>query len=232
MEQIAREIEAWDPDVVLLQEVDRNRLSSRQTDQPGYYAQRLGMQVSFAVNVRHRANGQYGVATLSKYPIVGQSNTFLPNDPSLPKAQQRGILNTKIKVGDTVISVYNTHLQHIYDDLRLRQMHVVARIVAADPLPKILGGDLNSGPRTPVLAAARGVLRDSWDAVGVGSGNTVPAVDPKGRIDYVLYSDPLVPQDSQVYFSQVSDHRAVRSTFTLSDEDEPICVPVFDEPLE
>jgi len=232
MEQVAREIAAWDPDIVLLQEVDRNRASSRRTDQPGYYAQQLGMEVAFGVNVLHQGNGEYGVATLSKYPIVGTSNTHLPNDPSRPKAQQRGILNTQIQVGDTTISVYNTHLQHIYDDLRLRQMDVVTDILAADPLPKIMGGDLNSGPNSAVLSATRSVLRDSWLAAGVGAGATAPASNPRARIDYVLYTDPLVPVNSQVYYSEVSDHRAVRSAFTLSTGGEPICVPVFDEPLE
>ena len=232
--QVAREIALWDPDVVLLQEVDKNRASSKRTDQPGYYAQQLGMHLAFGVNQHHQGNGEYGLVTLSKYPIVETSNTHLPHDPSRPKTQQRGLLYTKIKVGDTLISVYNTHLQHIYEDLRLQQMRVVAGILGADPLPKIMGGDFNAGPRTPVLGAVRDVLRDPWDTagVGVGSGATVPAANPRARIDYVLYSDPLVPQDSQVYFSQVSDHRAVRSTFALSSESEPICVPVFDEPLE
>jgi endonuclease/exonuclease/phosphatase family metal-dependent hydrolase len=232
--QIAREIALWDPDIVLLQEVDKNRASSKRTDQPGYYAQRLGMHMAFGINQYHQGHGEYGLVTLSKYPIVDTSNTHLPNDPSRPKTQQRGLLYTKIKVGDTLISVYNTHLQHIYEDLRLQQIRVIAGILGADPLPKLMGGDFNSGPRTPVLAAARAHLRDPWDSagVGVGSGATAPAAHPRARIDYVLYSAPLVPQHSQVFFSQVSDHRAVRSTFALSSEGEPICVPVFDEPLE
>ena len=111
-------------------------------------------------------------------------------------------------------------------------MQVVTDILAADPLPKIMGGDLNSGPNTAVLTAARGVLRDSWLAAGVGSGATARPATRRARIDYVLYSDPLVPVDSRVDYSQVSDHRAVRSTFTLSSQGEPICAPVFDEPLE
>jgi len=227
MEQIAREIEAWDADVVLLQEVDRNRAYTNHTDQPGFFARRLGMEAAFGVNVRQGA-GEYGVATLSKYPIVEQSNTHLPADPNNPKDQQRGILNTKIQVGDTVISVYNTHLQHVFDALRLRQMQTVAGILRADPLPKILGGDLNSGPRTPTLQVARSILRDSWEAVGTGSGLTVP----KGRIDFVLYSDPLVAKTSQAAPSSYSDHRPLYSTFTMTGQGEPICVPVFDEPLE
>jgi endonuclease/exonuclease/phosphatase family metal-dependent hydrolase len=227
MEQIAREIEAYDADVVLLQEVDRNRAYTNHTDQPGFFAKRLDMQVAFGVNVRQGA-GEYGVATLSKYPIIDQSNTLLPSDPNNPRDQQRGILNTKIQVGDSVISVYNTHLQHVFDSLRLKQMQAVAGIVRADQLPKILGGDLNSSPRTPTLQVARTVLKDSWEAVGVGSGNTVP----KGRIDFVMYSDPLVAQTSQAAASSYSDHRPVFSTFTMSGQGEPICVPVFDEPLQ
>ena len=78
MEQIAREIEAWDPDVVLLQEVDRNRASSRRTDQPGYYAQQLGMEVAFGVNVLHQGNGRVRRRDPVEVPHRRQSNTHLP----------------------------------------------------------------------------------------------------------------------------------------------------------
>ena len=234
LSQIANEIRAWDPDVVLLQEVDRGRHHSAETDQPGYLAEQLGMEVAFGVNVNF-GRAEYGVATLSKYPIVSQSNTHLPNDPSTREDQQRGVLNTQIQVGDSVISVYNTHLQHMkhYDGLRKQQMEAITGLMRNDPLPKILGGDLNSGPSSAVLSTARTVVKDAWDAVGAGAGTgkTAPAANPRGRIDFLLYSDPLVPQSSEVLFSEISDHRAVRTSFQLPASESPICVPVFDEPL-
>jgi endonuclease/exonuclease/phosphatase family metal-dependent hydrolase len=231
MKEIASEIAAWDADIVLLQEVDLNRAYTRHTDQAGFYASRLGMEFAYGAGAR-KGRGQIGQATLSRYPIVEQSNTLLPHQPGLPKAQQRGVLNTRVQVGQTVISVYNTHLQHIHDELRLRQMRSVATLVAADPLPIILGGDLNSAPRSPMLSVARGVLEDAWDAVGVGAGNTIPPSRPSVRIDYVMYSDPLVPRSAQTLRSRVSDHRAVLAHFTLSADGEPICVPILTEPLD
>ena len=104
------------------------------------------MEVAFGVNMRP-APAEYGVATLSKYPIVCQANTLLPNDPSTRADQQRGVLNTRIQVGDSVVQ----RLQHpppatTSTACAVRQMQTVTGLVRADPLPKILGGDLNSGP--------------------------------------------------------------------------------------
>ena len=76
------------------------------------------------------------------------------------------------------ISVYNTHLQHIYDELRLRQMHVVAGIVAADPLPKIMAATSTPGRTTRPPRRPRrppGLL----DGRGRRLGHTVPAA-PEG----------------------------------------------------
>jgi len=156
-----------------------------------------------------------------------QANTLLPNDPSSSRDQQRGAHDARIQVGESFVSVYNTHLQHHFDSLRVRQMQKVMELVRADPLPTVMGGDLNSGPSTTTLQIAKADLTDAWDAAGVGSGNTVP----KGRIDFLLYSDPLVAQTTRVYPSRISDHYPLYTRLTMSGSSTPICVPVFDEPL-
>ena len=228
LEQIAREIESWDADVVLMQEVDRLRHHSGGIDQPAWFADRLGMEWSYGPN-ESPGNGQIGNATLSRFPIVDQTNTHLPNQPNLPKALQRGVLHTSIEVGETVVSIYNTHLQPAYDSLKLSQMQVVARSVAADPQPKILGGDLNSGPTSRVMSVARPVLDDAWESVGAGDGGTSPP-GHNHRIDYLLYSSPFVPHAARTITSAVSDHRAVGATLLLPGGSE-VCVPVFGESL-
>jgi endonuclease/exonuclease/phosphatase family metal-dependent hydrolase len=224
LEQIAREIESWDADVVLMQEVDRFRSRSQGIDEPTWLANRLGMNSSIGMNTSE-GGGQTGNATLSRFPIVGQANTHLPNQPGLPEAKQRGLLHTEIEVGATVVSIYNTHLQNIYDDLKLAQMRVVAPMVAADPQPKILGGDFNATSSGAVLALAQPFLSDAW-AVGVGPDGTSPNAH-KGRIDFVLHSSEFVPRAARTIDSAVSDHRAVGATLTLPGDGE-VCVPVFD----
>jgi endonuclease/exonuclease/phosphatase family metal-dependent hydrolase len=225
LEQIAREIESWDADVVLMQEVDRLRHHSGGIDQAAWLANRLGMEYAYGPN-ESPGNGQIGNATLSRYPIVGQSNTHLPHQPGLRDALQRGLLRTTIEVEETEVSIYNTHLQPSYDSLKLAQMRVVANIVAADPQPKLLGGDFNATAAGAVLAQTRPFLSDTWEAVGVGADGTSPN-GHKGRIDFVLHSSEFVPRAARTIESAVSDHRAVGTTLTLPGDGE-VCVPVFD----
>lgn len=226
LEQIAREIESWDADVVLMQEVDRFRHHSGGIDQAAWLADRLGMEYAYGAN-ESPGNGQIGNATLSRYPIVGQTNTHLPHQPGLRDALLRGLLHTRIEVGETVVSIFNTHLQPSYDSLKLAQMRVVAQRVAADPQPKILGGDFNATAAGAVLAQARAFLSDTWESVGVGPDGTSPN-GHKGRIDFVLHSSEFVPDAARTIDSAVSDHRAVGTTLTLPGDGE-VCVPVFDQ---
>ena len=128
------------------------------------------------------------------------------------------------------MSIYNTHLQPAYDSLKLSQMQVVARSVAADPQPKLLGGDMNAGRSTSrVMSVARPILDDAWESVGAGDGGTSPP-HHNHRIDYLLYSSPFVPLTAETIDSAVSDHRAVGATLTLPGDSE-VCVPVFGESL-
>ena len=224
LEQIAREIESWDPDVVLMQEIDRFRHHSGGIDQPAWFADRLGMEYSYGPN-ESPGNGEIGNATLSRFPIVEQTNTHLPNQPGLKDALLRGLLHTSIEVEDTVVSIYNTHLQPAYDSLKLSQMQVVAQSLAADPQPMILGGDFNATSSSSVMSLAGQYLDDVWDSVGVGPEGTSPGAH-RARIDHVLYSSPFVPGSARTIESAVSDHRAVGATLTLPGDGE-VCVPVF-----
>jgi endonuclease/exonuclease/phosphatase family metal-dependent hydrolase len=228
LEQIAREIESWDPDIVLMQEIDRFRHHSGGIDQPAWFADRLGMEWSYGPN-ESPGNGQIGNATLSRFPIVDQTNTHLPNQPGLRDALLRGVLHTSIEVGETVVSIYNTHLQPAYDSLKLSQMQAVARSLAADPQPMILGGDFNAVSSSQVMSVAEQYLDDAWESVGAGPEGTSPNAH-KARIDHLLYSSPFVPTAARTIESAVSDHRAVGATFTLPGDGE-VCVPVFGDRL-
>ena len=227
LEQIAREIESWDADVVLMQEVDQFRAHSRGIDETVWLADRLGMNSAYGGNSSYGQRGQIGNGTLSRFPIVDQSNTYLPHQPSLPDTSRRGLLRTDIQVGETVVSIYNTHLQPAYDRLKLAQARVVGGAVAADPQPKILGGDFNAVSGSAVMSAVQPVLDDAWESVGAGPDGTSPNAH-KARIDHLLYSSPFVPQTARTIESAVSDHRAVGAAFTLPG-DPDVCVPVLDK---
>jgi endonuclease/exonuclease/phosphatase family metal-dependent hydrolase len=224
LDDLAAAIGSWDSDVVMLQEVSRNRGRVRFADEPEAFKSSLGMRASYGVNLHPPDGGDYGVLTLSRYPIVSSTNTPLPTEPG---AQQRGLLRTVIDVDGTKVAIYNTHLQDGYFGLRLRQMRAITGIVSGEKLPFVLGGDLNSVPASPVIGMTRPLMADSFAAVGAGEGATIPASRPRIRIDYLLHSPALVPVQSVVMPLTVSDHRGVRSAFTIGGVESRVCVPVL-----
>jgi endonuclease/exonuclease/phosphatase family metal-dependent hydrolase len=229
LSEIGAEIAAWKPDVVLLQEVDRGRAWSAGLDMPAVLAQQLHMEWAFGDNVRRSATNQYGTAILSRYPIVSWQNQLLPDPPG---TQQRGLLRATIDVKGVRTNVYVTHLENTSATARLLQMRAIVPVIRADTGPKILGGDLNSVVGSPAAVLSRTVLADTWLAAGQGDGRTAPGGSPRVRIDYLLYGSggdtTITPRTVQVLPSQVSDHRAVRATYTLSTgSGSDVCVPVI-----
>ncbi|MDN4172714.1 endonuclease/exonuclease/phosphatase family protein [Nocardioides sp. SOB77] len=221
LERIAQEIEAWDADVVLLQEVDRYRARSRFVDEPTWLGTRLDMNVVFGRNVvraperRGAPRSEYGTAVLSRLPVRRWENRMLPRQPG---QEQRGLLRVTLDLGGRALDVYGTHLQHTRGAIRIIQLRAVRRMVVARSgrtTPFLLGGDLNATPDSPAMAVARSFALDPWPAVGRGEGLTVPPRVPRRRVDYVLHSPHLLPTSAQVLRSAISDHRAVRVTFDV-----------------
>lgn len=222
LDRIAEEIAAVDPDVVLLQEVDRFRARTGGVDEAQILARQLGMQQVFASNVARaaeRAGGpqqEYGTAVLSRLPVTGWRHLLLPNQPG---REQRGLQQVRLRVGSQTISVYNTHLDHTTPTLRQAQMRLVRDVIATDPEPAILGGDFNATPDSAALALAldpeHSDLRDPWPEVGEGDGLTVPPAVPRRRVDYLLADSSWRPVAATTWRSAVSDHRGLVVRFEL-----------------
>ncbi|WP_436701229.1 endonuclease/exonuclease/phosphatase family protein [Nocardioides sp. BYT-33-1] len=200
-------------DVILLQEVDNRRRSTGSVDQAAWFAERLGgWHSAFGRNVTF-GDGLYGTAIVSKYPILSSVNTPLPN---IGRAQPRGLLHAVIDVEGVEVSLYSTHLDNTSANIRTQQASRISSMLAADPRPKILGGDMNTWPGSGPEQILTSRLDDSFVDAGSGSGPTHPASRPRTRIDYLLYGGPdLTPTSSVVMSEGGSDHLPVRSVFTL-----------------
>ena len=222
--QIESEIDALTPDIVLLQEVDAHRGYSDYVDMPTVLSNALHMYYAYGVNkiwgVGREGPQQYGTLILTRFPIVAKSNTPLVNEGRL---EQRGLLHTVLDVDGTTLSVYNTHLENNtpgpHGDhlaLRGRQAAQAAAIIAKDPYPTILGGDMNSGPGSAAMNSFESVLSDPWSQVGVGSPNS-HGNPPNARIDYLLHRGTgLTPVRAQVGRTAVSDHSPVITDYQLA----------------
>lgn len=212
LDRVAEEIRTWEPDVVLLQEVDKGRPVSGNVDQAAALGQRTGLNHVYGANSRNTGAGPRGNAILSRFPITTATNTHLPMAGG---RELRGLLRAQLDVGGVPISVYATHFDHRSREARKVAARTAVQLMAADPLPKVFGGDLNTGPDgRPVAILRRAGLGDAW-AVGKGEGATVPAHRPGSRIDFILHDGWFTPLQAEVLFSEVSDHRPVWTRMQL-----------------
>lgn len=212
LDRIAEEIRAWQPDVVLLQEVDQGRPVSGNVDQAAALGTKTGLHHVYGPNSRNTGAGPRGNAILSRFPVIAARNTHLPMAGG---KELRGLLHAQLDVGGVPVSVYATHFDHRSREARKVAARTAVQTMAADPLPKIFGGDLNTGPDgRPVTILRSFGLGDAW-AVGKGDGATVPAHRPGSRIDFILHDGWFTPLQAEVLYSAVSDHRPVWTRMQL-----------------
>ncbi|MCW5963091.1 MAG: endonuclease/exonuclease/phosphatase family protein [Bryobacterales bacterium] len=225
LQRIAEVVARHRPDVVALQEVDRNWLRSAGSDQPAVFAHFLGMHACYGANLMLPAElpgsrqREYGNLILSRFPIAGCRNLPLPK--ASDDAEQRGLLLARVQVGRQFIQIANTHL-HVRKEDRMLQTKAIADMLRPITLPIVLMGDMNARPGDPELAYVMSTLRDAWQLAGEGQGLTSPATPgtpPRNRIDYILHSPALLLEDINVDTSpaamMASDHYPVVATLVV-----------------
>ena len=204
--RIARLIEAERADIVALQEVDRGVERSQRVDQVRELASLLDMHHAFGKNIDHQG-GQYGNATLSRFPIRRSSNRRYQ---VVLNGEQRGLLETVLDVGGRPIVVLNTHLDYHRDDTE--RLACVEELIEAaarhGDTPVFVCGDFNATPSSKTYGRVREHFQDAWDLVGDGPGLTSPSSQPRNRIDYI-WTSRAQPLQARVIQSAASDHCAV-----------------------
>ena len=85
----------------------------------------------------------------------------------------------------------------------------------------IVAGDLNDWCGSTTLNTLMGegdnALKDAWWEGGNGFGFTYQGWHLRLRLDHILYSDGLELQDVKVIDSDLSDHRPLKATFSISE---------------
>ena len=122
----AETIRGFAPDIVGLQEVDVHwGERSGFEDQATLLGRVLGMQVRFAPIYAlpgvdsTKARRQYGVALLSRHPIIRWTNDTLTRLSTISQnaepAPAPGLLQATIEIDGAVVRVFNTHLDYRAD---------------------------------------------------------------------------------------------------------------------
>ena len=214
--RIAAEIEAADPDLVSLNEVDDGTRRSGGTDEASYLSAATGLHAVFGPTLLGYDGGRFGNAILSRYPVLESHNTPLPQ---VTNFEARALLTATVRVGRQTVSFSSLHLSAGGGGTadRVLEAETVAQILRAEQHPAVIAGDLNSEPTELSVRILRQHLLDAQEQAGTGPGDTVDEEDPSRRIDYVLYDDHFAPVEgsTQVLPSAVSDHRSVVTDLAL-----------------
>ncbi|HRP07782.1 MAG TPA: endonuclease/exonuclease/phosphatase family protein [Gemmatimonadales bacterium] len=210
LERTAATIRSLDAEIVGLQEVDERVQRSGRADQAALLGGLLGMEHRFGAFFDYQG-GRYGMAILSKHPIVGIEEIALP-----PGEEPRIALAARIALptGDT-ITVVNVHFDWVSSDrARVAQADQLADRLAGIEGPWLVMGDFNDEPRSRTLRAFRSVIEQSTKEAGAEL--TFPSDAPEREIDHIFAArDGLLrPVESWAVIDSVaSDHRPVVATF-------------------
>ncbi len=207
LSRLAGVVTSVHPDLVALQEVDARTERTSGVDELAELARLTDLHPAFGKTMDY-GGGEYGVAVLSRWPLVAAHNDPLPN---LPDHEPRTALTVEVAVGEggPRIEFTSTHLDQGRDpENRLAQARYLnERLVRDDDHPTILAGDMNARPDTPVMD----VLEARWANPPAADPSPIgPSGRPRLRVDYVLIRPVTrwrVVESSIVDEAVASDHR-------------------------
>jgi len=199
---IATRLAALEPDVVVLQEVDSNTRRGGGVDQPAFLGQMLQLDYVFAPTIPW-SGGTYGIATLSRYPLMTAARIPLTN---MFAGERRTALDTALCIDDVCLRVINHHADVQLAASQLSTQEIVQHIQAELGSKVALFADLNQVPTDigPAACVAAG-LSDLGDAFG-------NAITEGGRrIDYAFVDKALRPCVKQMTVNPEvdSDHNSL-----------------------
>jgi endonuclease/exonuclease/phosphatase family metal-dependent hydrolase len=202
-------LRALDPDIVGLQEVDQRVRRSGGVPQADSLGRLLGMEAAFGAFMPYQG-GEYGLAILSRHPIVRTHVIRLP-DGNEPRVALR---TDVVFPGADTISVVNVHFDWVANDtLRHAQALALTRVLDTMSRPYVLLGDFNDEPgsRTLGLFAARATEARKPAA----DRFTFSSTEPAKEIDFVFAAPAAawhVGGARVIHEPVASDHRPVVAT--------------------
>lgn len=202
--RIAGVIKQSRADIVGLQEVDRGVERTGRVDEIKELARLTGMDYAFAHNLDYQG-GQYGVAVLSRFPILSIDHWRYANRR---ERERRGFIRVETEVAGRRLNFVTTHLDYQFEDGRLFEAEQLLKALEGVSGPLVVAGDFNEEPRGVAYEMMlKAGFKDAWTRDAPGP--TFPADKPTKRIDYVYHRGlgEDVHATATVPDTLASDHR-------------------------
>lgn len=201
LSRAAEVLRALDADVITLQEMDRGVARTDGVDQAAVLGEMLGMEAFFGDFMPYQG-GHYGMAVLSRLPVLEWMNHRLP-DGDEPRTALEVVVDVP---GVGPVSVVGIHFYRTEAE-RLAQAQALDTALAEVDHPALLVGDFNSQRGDGVMD----YLGTGWRVLAKdGQAFTFPSDTPEREIDFVLMrpADAFDVVEHRVVDERVaSDHR-------------------------
>lgn len=221
LERVATWIVRIDPEIVSLNEVEKQNGYNGNADEPAVLQSLLetktGATWYSCFAQRNGASTGQGNLLLSRIRIESCGRYVL--------TASRSVARATVTVNGIAVNVFSTHLDDGSASIRTTQVGQLTTWAAQAAEQRIIMGDFNAQAGSNELQVLRTAYDDTW-AVALSAGTAIayPA-NPGGntrnsRIDYIWRSKGatrLALQSVQVYDTgTVSDHRPLSATFTVT----------------
>jgi len=239
--EIFKFLEEQEPQLLCLQEYYTSSLSGQTHADISRQLKYLPHNAVYYAADHTNRNG-FGIATFSKYPILKKSR--IPFNSSFNAAmytdilfqsdtlrvfnihlQSIGLQEDNYVFMDTARLKYNneqmseiraigSRLKTAFS-MRAEQANVIASYIRDSPHPVIVMGDFNDTPQSYAYRKIKRGMDDAFRKSGRGFGNTYAGELPSFRIDYIMYSPPLLSTEFQRIKTDHSDHYPVSTLLYL-----------------
>lgn len=207
---IADVINEFSPDLVALQEVDVfTERSGPDVHQAKALGELTGMEAFFVKAMDVFGGGAYGIAILSRLPIVDSVGFSLPADPGVG-GEMRKLALVRVTLEDgRELTFAGTHLDHRSEENRLHQGEILQKVLQREERPVILAGDFNAIPNTATVNFFDNYFTRTCRH---NCSPTFPSRNPASAIDFVMYrrdNDVKVVSHKTIVEATGSDHLPV-----------------------
>ena len=197
-------IREFSPDILALNEVRMKKLDVGDTEQAKVLAENLSMHYYFAKAIDYNG-GEYGIALLSRFPIVraeGIPVPPLPEEKREKRYEDRVLLKAELDVNGKTVFVFVSHFG-LSNAERESATALFETEIAKIEAPAVFMGDLNMKPEDALVGRIKKYLTDLSENESFMTHHTLTLED---RIDYIFASNHLSCEKIFSPFSLASDH--------------------------